>query len=151
MKLRTNVLVFLALLLLSACSGEEKAQLQMLEKEVMALKSQLEEATTASTDGKFIHTVFFWMNEGNTAADIAAFEAGLKQLAEIETVQRAYIGKPAGTPRDVVDNSYDYALILHFTDAAGQNAYQIDPVHLAFIEASQGTWAKVQVYDTLAE
>lgn len=100
---------------------------------------------------KFIHTVFFWLKEDLTDEQRAAFVRDVKTLEKVGTIKAFHLGQPAKTPRDVVDNSYDYALILHFADPAGQDAYQVDPIHLAFVKAQENSWTRVQVYDTIVE
>ena len=97
----------------------------------------------------FVHTVYFWLKEGTTEAEKAAFEKGLASLGKIDTVQTIFFGPPAMTPRDVVDNSYGYGLTLLFKDRADQDAYQDDPDHHQFIEDHQHIWERVQVYDYL--
>ena len=97
----------------------------------------------------FIHTVFFWMKDDISLKERSFFEEGLEKLSEIESIQKVYWGPPAMTPRDVVDNSYDYAFIVHFKDAHAHDAYQVDQIHLDFIEASKHLWEDVQVYDNL--
>ncbi|MEO1450651.1 MAG: Dabb family protein [Bacteroidota bacterium] len=153
MNLITKLTFLIFVVALTACSPDSGAaeQLKALQTEMDQLKTQLTEAEAAAVDGQFIHTVFFWMKEDLDDAARKEFEAGLQRLKTIKTVKRGYSGKAAGTPRDVVDNSYDYALILHFSNAADQDAYQIDPIHTSFVEASSGTWEKVQVYDSLIE
>ena len=58
------------------------------------------------------------------------------------------IGKPAATPkREVIDDSYDYALELDFADLAAQDVYQAHDTHTAFIDACKPMWRAVRVYD----
>ena len=99
----------------------------------------------------FIHTVFFWLKEGISDADKAKFIAGVKTLGGIETVSKFYFGPPAMTPRGVVDNSYDYAINVHFTDKAAHDVYQDVPVHHKFVEDCKDLWERVQVYDNLVQ
>ncbi|NNE28981.1 MAG: Dabb family protein [Saprospiraceae bacterium] len=79
------------------------------------------------------------------------FEEGLEKLSSIESIQEVYWGPPAMTPREVVDNSYDYAFVVHFKNVQAHDAYQVDKLHLDFIEASKHLWEDVQVYDNLVE
>ena len=51
--------------------------------------------------------------------------------------------------RGVVDNSYDYAINVHFNSVADEKAYQSEPIHLEFIENHNEIWEKVIVYDNL--
>lgn len=94
-----------------------------------------------------VHTVYFWLNEGNSDGAVREFEDGLEELLEITSVRSGYWGKPAGTPREVVDNSYSYGLTVIFDDQAGYDAYQVDPIHKNFVELNSGKWDRVQVYD----
>ena len=50
--------------------------------------------------------------------------------------------------RDVVDNSFDYALILHFDDLAGHDAYQSHPRHVQMLEEHRDKFTKVVVHDS---
>lgn len=94
------------------------------------------------------HTVFFWLDENLTEAGRADFESGLRTLLTIPGAQRAVVGKPAATPkREVIDDSYDWALELDFASLADQDVYQAHPIHLAFIENHKAKWERVRVYD----
>ena len=97
----------------------------------------------------FIHTVFFWLNDHVTEDEKKQFESGLEKLGTVSSIYKFWYGKPAGTPREVVDNSYDYAWIVHFSSAEAQDKYQEDPVHLEFVEKYSHLWQEVKVYDTL--
>lgn len=97
----------------------------------------------------FIHTVFFYLNNEVYDEALADFELGLAKLGDIKSVSNLRFGKPAMTPRDVVDNNYSYALIVEFDDVAAHDAYQDDPIHLKFIEEHQNLWSEVKVYDSI--
>lgn len=95
-----------------------------------------------------IHTVFFWTKEGTTADQMTAFENGLVKLGTCPQIQSFYWGPPAPTEaRGVVDNTYDYAINVHFASVEKQNEYQTEPIHLEFIENHKDLWEKVIVYD----
>ncbi|MFW5644617.1 MAG: Dabb family protein [Bacteroidota bacterium] len=102
-------------------------------------------------DIHFIHTVFFWLNDTVTDVERIAFESGLEILGTIPVIEKFYYGKPAGTSREVVDNSYDYAWIVHFADAGAQDKYQEHEIHLEFVDKYQHLWEHVKVYDTVLE
>lgn len=99
----------------------------------------------------FVHTVFFWMKEDLTEEEAKFFEEGMEKLGQVPSIHSYKWGKPAGTPREVVDNSYTYAWIVDFKTSEDQDAYQVDPIHQKFIDESQHLWTKVQVYDTILE
>ena len=99
-----------------------------------------------------IHHVFFWLRRPGNAGDKAALMAGLKTLGAIPEVQQLLIGTAAGTEkRDVVDNSYDVSELMYFQSAADQDAYQVHPIHQAFVEKYSHLWQRVQVYDMLVQ
>ncbi|GAB4198913.1 MAG: hypothetical protein OHK0057_37200 [Thermoflexibacter sp.] len=94
------------------------------------------------------HIVYFWTSPNLSPADKEKFEAGLRSLLKIKSIKQGYVGKPAATEaRDVVDNSFAYTLMLFFDDVKGHDAYQIDPIHLKFVEENKQYWTKVVVYD----
>ena len=67
----------------------------------------------------------------------------------ISTVRFLAVGEPAGTPREVVDNSYQIGLVVHFDDRAGHDAYQKAEPHLEFIRRNEAVWQRVQIYDLI--
>lgn len=98
-----------------------------------------------------MHKVFFWLKNPDSSEDRDALIAGLKTLAEIDTVRGIHIGVPASTEkRDVVDNSYQVSELLMFDSAEDQDAYQVDPIHQKFVQQCSHLWEKVVVYDSVA-
>lgn len=96
-----------------------------------------------------VHAVYFWLKPDLTEAQRAEFRAGVDSLASIPSIEKAYIGPPAATEkRPVIDDSYSLALIVLCKDVAAQNAYQTDPIHLAFVEKCRTYWTRVQIYDS---
>ena len=94
------------------------------------------------------HTVFFWLRADLTSAERTEFEAALRTLLTIPGASRALIGRPAATPkREVIDDSYDFALELDFPSLAVQDLYQAHPVHAAFVESQSAKWHRAKVYD----
>ncbi|MDX1542617.1 MAG: Dabb family protein [Christiangramia sp.] len=101
-------------------------------------------------DKNFSHVVYFWLKNPDSTKDRKAFEASLKKfLRKSKYAQTNFIGVPAKTPREVVDNSYTYSLILTFPSKEVQEKYQEEQAHLAFIEESSPLWKKVLVYDSV--
>ncbi len=96
----------------------------------------------------FVHHVFFYLKPELDSEQQAAFEAGVSSLLGIKTVKIGDVGKPASTDRPVIDRSYSYSLLLAFENLADHDAYQIDPVHLKFVESCQQYWERVQIYDS---
>lgn len=97
----------------------------------------------------FIHTVYFYLKEGVSESERKEFHQGVAELTKCNTILDAYIGPPAGTPREVVDNTYDYCLQVFFKDKEAHDAYQDDPEHHHFIDQYKHLWERVQIYDHL--
>ena len=95
-----------------------------------------------------VHSVFFWLKPDLTETQRAEFTRSLNALSQITSVSQTFIGSPAATgKRAVVDDSYTFALTLLFRDMAAHDAYQIDPLHKAFVSGCAPFWTKVQIYD----
>lgn len=108
------------------------------------------EAKGIKLTGTLVHHVFFWLKEPKNPAVRKQFEKALDDLRSVETIKFSHIGVPAGTEsRDVVDHSYTYSMITFFDSQEGQDAYQIDPLHVKFVEENNHLWNKVVVYDTV--
>ena len=96
----------------------------------------------------FIHHVFFYLKENNQANRQSLIE-GLKKLSSVSTIRQYHIGIPADTFRDVVERSYGISWMIFFDNAADQENYQTDPIHLNFINECSHLWNKVVVYDSV--
>ncbi|MDI1247566.1 MAG: Dabb family protein [Lacunisphaera sp.] len=95
------------------------------------------------------HCVYFWLKPELTAAQRADFRRGVETLIRIKAAAKVEVGVPAATGnRPVVDASYDVALIVICPDVAAHDAYQVDPLHLAFVEQYKTFWTRVQIYDS---
>ena len=98
---------------------------------------------------RFLHVVFFWFKNPNYESAIDDFIEGVETyLQQIDVIQTYHIGKPAGTPREVVDNSYSVSLVLSFDSKADQDTYQAHQAHKDYIAEYQYLWERVQVYDS---
>ena len=96
------------------------------------------------------HTVYFWLKEGTSEEDKKAFEKGLDKLGTVPGIHTFFWGAPASTEkRDVVDNSYQYAINSFFSSLEDQLAYQEHPIHLEFIKNHSHIWESVKVYDNV--
>ena len=96
----------------------------------------------------FIHHVYFWLKPGTPeAAKEKLIRDCRSLLGGISGVERLWAGEPAGTRRDVVDNSYSVGLAVVLPDQAAHDAYQKHPLHLEFIARNQPHWDRVRVHD----
>ena len=94
------------------------------------------------------HMALFWLKNPGSAGDLAALAEGVETLRAIEQVQSLHIGRPAATEdREVVDHSYSLSESMTFASLADQAAYQVHPLHQAFIARCGHLWERVLVYD----
>lgn len=92
------------------------------------------------------HHVLFWLkNRG----DRDLFIEGLHTLADIPSIHHYHVGTPSETFEDVVDRTYDAALLVLFDDIEALNAYHAHPLHDAFLEKyAKPLVEKVVVHDS---
>ncbi len=109
-------------------------------------------AQSGSFPGKFVHSVYFWLNDPESQSDREQFLKNLNTFLENSQYLTSYhVAPPAGTDREVVDNSYDYNLVVTFDTKELQDKYQTEPAHLKFVETSSHLWDRVQIYDSFRE
>ena len=69
-----------------------------------------------NNDYGFIHHVYFWLKHPENKNDYDQLIEGLKKLSAVTTIKKFYIGKPATTNRDVIDNTYNVSWLLLFNN-----------------------------------
>jgi hypothetical protein len=96
----------------------------------------------------FSHVVIFWTKPENPKA-AEELVAGMQHyLKPIPGVLQFHVGRMVPSQRPVVDQSYQVALNVSFPDKQMQDAYQVHPLHLEFVEkVFKPNCAKVTVYD----
>ena len=93
----------------------------------------------------FSHVVIFWVDPKDTDKLI---EGANKYLKPIPGVISFHVGKMVGSHRPVVDQTYQVALNLIFSDKKAQDDYQVHPMHIDFVEkVFKPICKKVVVYD----
>ena len=98
-----------------------------------------------------IHHVFFWLKEPDEANEKELIK-GLLTLKAVPQVKKLLVGVPASTEkRDVVDNSFHVSELMYFDNVKDQDAYQVHPVHKAFVDQYSHLWERVVVYDMITE
>ncbi|MBK5270479.1 MAG: Dabb family protein [Bacteroidia bacterium] len=97
----------------------------------------------------FVHHVYFWLNNADSKTDMDKLVEGLTKLSKVKTIQQFHIGKPADTSREVIERGYSISWLALFNNAADQESYQKDPIHLKFVEDYSSLWEKVVVYDSI--
>jgi hypothetical protein len=108
-----------------------------------------EKGNPVMIENKFIHHVYFWLKNAGSKEDRAKLLEGLHKLSKVTTIRTFHIGEPADTNRDVIDRSYVFSWFALFDNGADQASYQVDPIHLKFVEDYSHLWSKVIVYDSV--
>lgn len=113
-----------------------------------ACSSSARPSTMQPGSGSRLHVVLFWLKPDTPASERAAIPVEMEaKAALVPGLEACWTSIPAGTPRDVVDNSYDLMLVMRFRDAAAAKGWDDDPIHLALVERFRPWFAKVVVYD----
>jgi hypothetical protein len=96
----------------------------------------------------FSHVVIFWTPKDKPNAAEELIAGAKKYLAPIPGTLSFHVGKMVPSHRPVVDQSYQVALNITFTDKKAQDDYQVHPLHLEFVEkVFKPNCEKVVVYD----
>ena len=80
------------------------------------------------------HVVIFWTKPEVPHAADALIAGAEKYLRPIPLALSLHIGRMVPSHREVVEQSYQVALHLLFADKAAEEAYQVHPLHLDFVE-----------------
>ncbi len=95
------------------------------------------------------HYVLFWLKDDLSEQEVNDFVAFFEKLKEIPEIKSLHYGRPAAThPREVVDNSFSFNLLVYFDSMDDLNVYETHPVHLEAIEKYSKYWNKVVVHDS---
>jgi hypothetical protein len=96
----------------------------------------------------FSHVVIFWTDPAQRNAAEELIAGANKYLKDIPGVLQFHVGKMSPSLRPVVDQSYQVALNLIFPSKAAEQAYQVHPQHIEFVEkVFKRTCQKVVIYD----
>ncbi|WP_304063316.1 Dabb family protein [Pedobacter glucosidilyticus] len=100
-------------------------------------------------NGKFVHTVLFWLKNPESKEDCLKFETSLKKfLNASNNISSMHLGTPASTNRPIIDRSYSYCLMVTFVSKEAHDLYQEEAAHKVFIKESENLWKKVLIYDS---
>jgi hypothetical protein len=98
------------------------------------------------------HNVFFTLKDRSPAARQRLLDACRKYLSgHPGTVLFAAGTLAEGLSRPVNDRDFDVGLHIVFQNQAAHDAYQVAASHHQFIQENQDNWARVRVFDSLAE
>jgi hypothetical protein len=96
----------------------------------------------------FSHVVIFWTDpkKPNAADDLIA--GAKKYLAHLPGILHFHVGRMTPSHRPVVEQSYQVALNIVFTNKEAQDVYQDHADHKEFVEKSfKPNCARVLIYD----
>lgn len=96
----------------------------------------------------FSHVVIFWTKPDVPNATEELLAGAEKYLRPIPGIAHFHVGRMVGSHLPVVDQTYQVALNVGFADKATQDAYQVHPLHIEFVDkVFKRVCEKVVVYD----
>jgi hypothetical protein len=95
----------------------------------------------------FSHVVIWWTHPEIPNAPDELIAGAEKYLRPISLAKQFNVGKMVPSDRPVVDQSYQVAMHVEFSDKQDQDEYQMHPMHLEFVEKYSRLWSRVVVYD----
>jgi ABC-type sugar transport system substrate-binding protein len=112
---------------------------------LLALQVQ---SAVAAANQAIEHIVIIWLKQpGLDDAQDTIIKAS-QALKTIPGVLALKSGKAVPSPRNIVDSSFDVALIISFIDQAALDAYLTHPVHLQLLEETMKPLVdRIRVYD----
>ena len=110
-------------------------------------------ASVPPPKGSVEHIVLAWLKKPGDAADRAKIVAASKSLkADIAEVQSLRVGQALPSDREIVDDSFDIALVMTFKDKAAMDRYEKHPAHVkAVTDVLKPLTAKIVVHDFINE
>lgn len=103
--------------------------------------------------GAIEHVVLAWLKKPGNKDDQARVIAAAKSLkADIKEVKTLAVGRALPSDREVVDDSFDVALVMRFDTPADLASYEKNPVHVkAVTDILKPLTAKIVVHDIVSE
>ena len=123
--------------------------LPLASRRVFASNGLVDNGAAGDVGGKFVHSVYFWLVDETMPTRGKFVTEVLKYLKEIDVIRTRHLGRPAGTDREVVDNSYSYCMIVTFDSKEDHDVYQEHEAHQQFIENASSLWTRVRVFDSV--
>ncbi|MGD2137083.1 MAG: Dabb family protein [Gammaproteobacteria bacterium] len=105
-------------------------------------------AQAGSGPGGIEHIVIVWLQEPGNVEHRNRVIAASQVLIGIPGVRSLKAGSVIPGEREIVDSSFDVALIVSFTDRAALNAYLTHPLHVTLVEETLKPLVRqIRVYD----
>ena len=113
-----------------------------------ALFSSCATIAPPAKSGTVDHVVMFWQKNAGNQADRKKITEAMDRLRVIDGIISLDYGTAVASERPVVDDSFDMALLVRFTNVEALHAYEKDPRHMKEVnEVLLPLTKKVQVYD----
>ncbi|OQX72361.1 MAG: hypothetical protein B6D61_13840 [Bacteroidetes bacterium 4484_249] len=94
------------------------------------------------------HIALFWLNEPGDQSTIKRITDASKSFSDIPGVLNVVVGTSVPSDRPVVDDSFDVAVIITFSDEQAYHNYLKNPKHLNAVEHLLKHFVrKIIVYD----
>lgn len=102
----------------------------------------------AVDETEITHVVIVWLNETLSEQQVTTIIEKSRVLETLEVVKAVKIGRPVTSNRDVVDDSFTFAISVSFKNAADMKAYSIDETHLNYVKTVlKPSLEKILIYD----
>ena len=122
---------------------------QTPEDKTASINTANQQDTMKNQDQQIAHYVLFWLREDLSEQEVNDFAQFFEDLKAIPGIKSLHYGRPADThPRDVVDNSFTYNLLVYFDTMEDLEVYENHKIHLDAIAKYSPNWTKVVVHDS---
>ncbi|MDB5299460.1 MAG: uncharacterized protein JWO87_1123 [Phycisphaerales bacterium] len=102
--------------------------------------------------GTVTHIVICWLHDRHDETALKAVTDAAGQLRDIPGVVNISVGRVVPSAREVVDSSFDLAIVVTFTDDAAMRRYLAHPKHLELKKNVLDRYVtKYRVYDAVSE
>ena len=101
-----------------------------------------------SAEKDITHVVVVWLNDGLNDEAISEIINKTHILSDIAAVRELQIGRPIASERDIVDDSFTFAISVTFENAADMKVYAVDKSHLNYVKTVlKPALKKIVIYD----
>ncbi len=81
-----------------------------------------------------VHIVLLWLKQPGDSAQRQQLIQASQRLRQIPGIQRLQLGEAVTSERDIVDDSFDVALVFTFEDETAMKSYLIHPLHKKIVK-----------------
>ena len=87
-----------------------------------------------SAEQTITHVVLVWVNEGVSEEQITEVIDKTNVLSTIDAVQALKIGRPVPSDREIVDDSFTFAISVEFKNVVDMQRYIVDQTHREYVQ-----------------